>query len=73
MIATNKINLGAVYTKKGRSSNTDHPSIIFFLYSVYIQKIVLGPNAGIFLKIGSYYLRDRKILAPGKLNSLGRS
>ena len=36
---------------------------IYFLYSVYIQKVVLGCSARIFLAIGSSQLRDRKILA----------
>ena len=31
----------------------DHPSDHPFLYSVYMQKVVLGPSARIFLAIGS--------------------
>ena len=37
----------------GRSWKADHPSAICFLYSVYMQKVVLGPSARIFLKIGT--------------------
>ena len=47
--------------------------LICFLYSVYMQKVVLGPSARIFLEIETSQLRDRKILAPCKLLSLGRS
>ena len=58
--------LGAVYIGKrnilapGRSQKADHPSAICFLYSVYMQKVVLGSSA-------------RKILALCKLPSLERS
>ena len=41
-----------------RSQKADHPSAICFLYSVYMQKVVLGSSA-------------RKILALCKLPSLG--
>ena len=35
----------------GRPQRADHPSAICFLYSVYMQKVVLGPSARIFLEI----------------------
>ena len=41
-------------------------STICFLFSVYMQKAVLGPSTRIFLAIRSSWLRDRKILAPCK-------
>ena len=37
----------------GRSYKADHPSAICFLYSVYMQNVVLGPSAKIFLVLGS--------------------
>ena len=37
--------LGAVYMEGGRSKKADQPSAICFLYSLYMQKVVLGPNA----------------------------
>ena len=46
---------------------------ICFLYSVYMQRVVLVPRARIFQVQGSSYLKDRKILTPCKLPSLGRS
>ena len=33
----------------GRSGKADHPNAICFLYSIYMQKVVLVPSAGIFL------------------------
>ena len=51
----------------GRSQKVHHPSTTFFLYSVYMQKLYLS------LKLDSSLLRGRKILAPCKLLSLGRS
>ena len=33
----------------GRSYKEDHPSAIGFLYPVYMQKVVPGPSARIFL------------------------
>ena len=38
----------------GRLQKADHPSTICFPYSVYMQKVVLGPSAEIFLAIGSF-------------------
>ena len=38
-----------------------------------MQRVVLVPSARMFLVLGSSYLRGRKILAPCKLLSLGRS
>ena len=35
----------------GRSWKADHPSAISFLYSVYMQEVVLGPSARIFLAV----------------------
>ena len=32
---------------------TDYPSAICFLYSVYMQRVVLVPRAGIFVELGS--------------------
>ena len=58
--------LGAVYIGGRnilalvRSNKADHLSAICFLYSVYMQKVVLGPSA-------------RKIPGLCKLPSLGRS
>ena len=57
----------------GRSKKADHPSAKCFLCSVNMQKVVHGESSRIFLEIESSYLRDRKILAPCKLPSLGRS
>ena len=34
---------------QGRSQKVHHPSAIFFLYSVYMQKVLLVPEARIFL------------------------
>ena len=36
----------------GRSQKADHPSAICVLYSVYMQRVVLVPRAGIFLVLG---------------------
>ena len=49
----------------------DHP--IVFCILVYMQRVVLVPSAGIFLVLGSSYMRGRKILASCKLPLLGRS
>ena len=58
----------------GRSYKADHPNAIYFLYSVYMQKVVLGPSARIFLAIGTSQLRDRGCLHGGrKILTLGRS
>ena len=57
----------------GRSQRADHPSAICFLYSVYMQRVVLVPNARIFLAERQEDPGTRKILAPCKLLSLGRS
>ena len=35
----------------GRSQKADHPSAIFFLYSVYMREVVLGPSVRIFLAV----------------------
>ena len=37
----------------GRSYKADLPSAICFLYSVYVQNVVLAPSARIFLVLGS--------------------
>ena len=50
-----------------QGAKAEHPSVICFLYSVYMQKVVLVPSARIFLA------EDRKIIAPCKLPSLERS
>ena len=50
----------------GRSQRADHPSAICFLYSVYMQVVVLGPSSRIFLVLGSSQLTTRKILALGR-------
>ena len=50
----------------GRSQNADHSSAICFLYSVYMQEVVLGPSSRIFLVLGSSQLTARKILALGR-------
>ena len=42
-----------------RSQKADHPSAICFLYSVYMQNVVLVPSARIFLAVG----QELKILA----------
>ena len=69
----NRTQLGAVYIEGGRSQTGDHPCAIRFLFSVYMQWVVLVPSARIFLVLKSPWLRDRKILAPCKLPSLGTS
>ena len=37
------------WRKKDPKIKADHPSAICFLYSVYMQKVVLDPSARIFL------------------------
>ena len=50
----------------GRSQKADHPSAICFMYSVYVQRVVLVPTAGIFLVLGSSQLTGGKILVLGR-------
>ena len=44
----------------------DHSSAICFLYSVYMQRVVLVPSARMVLVLGSSYSRGRKILTLGR-------
>ena len=60
------LNLGAVYMERGRSQKADHSSAICFLYSVYMQRVVIVPSARIFLVRGSSYLSARKIQVLGR-------
>ena len=46
--------MGSIYEERnilapGRSKQVHHPSALFFLYSVHVQKVVLVPKARIFL------------------------
>ena len=50
----------------GRSQKVDHPSAIYFMYSVYMQRVVLVRRAGIFLVLGSSQLTGGKILVLGR-------
>ena len=50
----------------GRSQKVDDPSAIYFMYSVYMQRVVLVRRAGIFLVLGSSQLTGGKILVLGR-------
>ena len=58
--------LGAVYTEGVRSlyqedpRRRSHPRAICFLYSVYIQRVVLVPTAKIFLVLRSSQLTGKE-------------
>ena len=52
---------------------SDHSSAICFLYSVYMERFVLVPSSRIFLAGRQEDPTTRKMLAPLKLLSLGRS
>ena len=53
-----------------KTKKAGHPRAICFLFSVYMQRVVIGPSVRIFLALGSSSLSDRLILALAPNTSL---